>query len=52
MQALAQVIRWQTELQLVIGFFHSVNAVTIANRFQNAIPGTSWNAHEWDVARG
>jgi ABC-type transport system substrate-binding protein len=52
MQALAQVIRWQTELQLVIGFFHSVNAVTITNRFQNAIPGTSWNAHEWDVAQG
>jgi peptide/nickel transport system substrate-binding protein len=51
MQALAQVIHWQTDLQLVMGFFHSVNAVTITNRFQNALPGTSWNAHEWDVTR-
>jgi peptide/nickel transport system substrate-binding protein len=50
MQALARVIHWQTDLQLVIGFFHSVNAVTITNRFQRAIPGTSWNAHEWDIA--
>jgi len=51
MQALGQVIHWQTDLQLVIGFVHSVNAVLIANRLQNAVPGTSWNAHEWDVTR-
>ena len=48
-QALAQVIRWQTDLQLITGFFHSVNAVMMANRVQQVMAGTSWNAHEWSV---
>jgi peptide/nickel transport system substrate-binding protein len=49
LQLLAQLVHRQTNEQLVIGFFYSVNAVVMANRVQNATPGTSWNAHEWDV---
>jgi peptide/nickel transport system substrate-binding protein len=52
MQALAQLVRWQTDLQLVTGFFYSVNAILLSNRLENTHPGTGWNAHEWDVRRG
>lgn len=48
-QLLAQLVQRQTDLNLVMGFFYSVNAVMISNRLQNAIPATSWNAHEWDL---
>ena len=49
MQPLAQLIRWQTDLQLVIGFFYSVNGILLSDRMVNTHPGTGWNAHEWDV---
>jgi peptide/nickel transport system substrate-binding protein len=49
MQALSQLVRWQTDEQLVIGFFYSVNAVMVSNRMQNVVPATTWNVHQWDV---
>ena len=49
MQALAQLVHWQTDLQLVVGFFYSVNAILLSNRLENTHPGTGWNAHEWNV---
>ena len=49
MQALAQLVRWQTDLQLVIGFFYSVNGILLSDRLVNVHPGTGWNAHEWAV---
>ena len=49
MQALAQLVRWQTDLQLVIGFLYSVNAILLADRVRDTHPGTGWNAHEWAV---
>ena len=49
MQALAEIIRWQTDLQLVIGFFYSVNGILLSNRLENTHPGTGWNAHEWEL---
>jgi hypothetical protein len=49
MQHLAQLVRWQTDLQLVIGFFYSVNGILLSDRLVNTHPGTGWNAHQWDV---
>ena len=49
MHTLAELIRWQTDLQLVIGFFYSVNGILLSNRMVNTHPGTGWNAYEWDV---
>jgi hypothetical protein len=47
---LAQLVRMQTDLQLVTGFYFTVAAVLVNNRLRNVPPGTAWNAHEWDVA--
>jgi len=49
MQVAAQLVRWQTDLQLVTGLVFATNAIMISNRLQNALPGTTWNVHEWDT---
>jgi hypothetical protein len=49
MQALAELVRWQTEQQLVTGFFYSVNGILLADRMVNTHPGTGWSAHMWDA---
>lgn len=51
MRLLAQLIHWQSDLQLVIGLFYTARGIMIANRLQNTTPGTGWNAHEWEVTR-
>jgi peptide/nickel transport system substrate-binding protein len=49
MQALAEMVHVQTDLQLVIGLFYTVNAVMMSNRLQNVPPGNAWNAYLWDI---
>lgn len=49
MQALAQLVHFQTDQALVFGLFHTANTVMIANRVQNVTPDSTWNAHQWDV---
>ena len=43
------MVHFQTDLQLVMGLFYTVNAVMMSNRLQNAPPGNAWNAYLWDV---
>jgi ABC-type transport system substrate-binding protein len=47
---MGQLVRTQTDLQLVTGFYYTVGAVMMNNRLRNVPPATAWNAHEWDVA--
>jgi len=49
MSIMAQLIRQQTDLNLVMGLFFSVDAIMMANRLQNVPPASSWNAQEWDA---
>jgi ABC-type oligopeptide transport system substrate-binding subunit len=51
MRLLAQLIHWQTDQQLVIPLFYTVRGFVVASRLRNTTPGTSWNPHEWEVAR-
>jgi hypothetical protein len=51
MRLLAQLIHWQTDQELVIGLFHTARGIMLSNRLRKTTPGTSWNAHEWEVAR-
>lgn len=49
MQAMAQLIRMQTDQQLVMGLFFSADAIAMANRLQNVPAASTWNANQWDV---
>ncbi len=49
MDVMAQLIRLQTDLQLVMGLYYSVDAIMMANKLQEVRPAATWNAHEWDV---
>jgi ABC-type transport system substrate-binding protein len=51
MRLLAQLIHWQSDLQLVIPLFYTARGIVVANRLRNTTPGTSWNAHEWEIVR-
>jgi ABC-type transport system substrate-binding protein len=51
MDALAQLVRYQTDQVVVFGMFYSVTAVLMSNRLQHAEPATAWNAYEWDVTQ-
>jgi peptide/nickel transport system substrate-binding protein len=50
MDALAQLVHFQTDQVVVFGMFYSVTAVLMSNRLQHAEPATAWNAYEWDVS--
>jgi peptide/nickel transport system substrate-binding protein len=50
MSLLGQLVRQQTEGQLVIGLFYSADAIMVAKRLQHVPPRTAWNAHVWDLA--
>jgi ABC-type transport system substrate-binding protein len=49
-QLAAQLVQWQTDLQLVTGLVFATNAIMMSNRLQNALPGTTWNVHQWDAS--
>jgi peptide/nickel transport system substrate-binding protein len=49
MDLMSQLIKMQTELQLVMGLYYSVDAIMMANKLQNVRPAATWNANEWDV---
>jgi len=49
MRVMAQLIQQQTDLQLAMGIFYTVDAIMVANRLDSVFPGSSWNAHAWDV---
>jgi peptide/nickel transport system substrate-binding protein len=49
MDLMAQLIRMQTDLQLVMGLYYSADAIMMANRLVEVRPAATWNAHEWDV---
>ncbi len=49
MRALGQLVQLQTDQQLVMGLYYSVDAIMIANRLGNVPPGSAWNAHEWNI---
>jgi peptide/nickel transport system substrate-binding protein len=51
MQALAELVHFQTDQALLFGLFHTANTVMIANHVQNVAPDSLWNAHQWDVSR-
>jgi len=56
MQALAGIVRHQTENLSIMGMFFFVSPTMIANRLQGIVPRgdnftEAWNAHEWDVKR-
>lgn len=50
MQILTDIVRHQTDLQLVVGLFYTADAIMITKRLQNIPPGSSWNAHEWELS--
>jgi peptide/nickel transport system substrate-binding protein len=50
MQALAQIVRVQTDQLLLMGLYNTVYAIVMSNRLQQVPPGVAWNAHTWDVA--
>ena len=47
---MAQLIHQQTDLNLVMGLYFSVDAIMMANRLKNVPPASSWNAQDWDVS--
>jgi peptide/nickel transport system substrate-binding protein len=49
MDLMAQLVRMQTEHQLVMGLYYSADAIPIANRLLEVRPAATWNAHDWDV---
>ena len=49
LQILGEIVHHQTDLQLVTGLFYTADAIMIANRLQSVPPGSSWNAHLWEV---
>jgi ABC-type transport system substrate-binding protein len=49
MGVMAQMIKMQTDLNLVMGLFFSVDAIMMANKLQNVPPASSWNAQLWDL---
>jgi len=49
MDIMAQLINMQTDLNLVMGTYFSVDAIMMANRLQNVPPAATWNAQDWDV---
>ena len=49
MQALAQIVRVQTDQLLLMGLYYTVYAIVMSNRLQQVPPGVAWNAHNWDV---
>jgi peptide/nickel transport system substrate-binding protein len=49
MDVMSQLIRLQTDLQLVMGLYYSVDAIMMANKLQEVRPAATWNAHAWDV---
>jgi peptide/nickel transport system substrate-binding protein len=49
MGIMAQLIRWQTDNNLAMGMYYSVDAIMMANRLQNVLPAATFNAHDWDV---
>jgi peptide/nickel transport system substrate-binding protein len=56
MQALAGIVRHQTENLSIMGMFFFVSPTMIANRLAGIVPRgdgftEAWNAHEWDVKR-
>jgi peptide/nickel transport system substrate-binding protein len=51
MQVLGQIVHLQTDQQLVMGLYYSVDAIMVANRLRNIPPGSAWNAHSWEYVR-
>jgi peptide/nickel transport system substrate-binding protein len=49
MRVMAQLIQQQTDLQLVMGIFYTVDAIMMGNRVDGVQPGSSWNAQAWDT---
>jgi peptide/nickel transport system substrate-binding protein len=54
MEALAGVVRHQTENLAILGLIYNVNPSMVANRVQNVVPRgerftEAWNAHEWEL---
>ncbi|HZT07897.1 MAG TPA: ABC transporter substrate-binding protein [Chloroflexota bacterium] len=49
MKALGALIHFQTDQQLVMGLFYSVDAIMMTNRLVGVPPASGWNAHTWDV---
>jgi hypothetical protein len=49
MRVLGQLVHQQTNLQLVMGLYYSVDAIMMSNRLANVPPASGWNAHTWDV---
>jgi ABC-type transport system substrate-binding protein len=50
MQAMGQIIRQQTDQQLLMGIFYTVDAIMMANRLKNVPPASTWNAETWEVS--
>ncbi len=50
MDLMAQLIHMQTELQLVMCLYYSVDAIMMANKLREVRPATTWNAQDWDIA--
>ena len=51
MGIMAQLIKLQTDLNLVMGLYFSVDAIMMANRLKNVPPASTWNVQDW-VASG
>lgn len=51
MQVLGEIVHMQTDLQLVMGLYYSVDAIMMANRLENVPPASGWNAHDWNIRR-
>jgi peptide/nickel transport system substrate-binding protein len=49
MQVMGQLIRLQTDLQLVMGLFYSADAIVMSNRLIGVPPASTWNVQSWDV---
>jgi ABC-type transport system substrate-binding protein len=50
MDVLRQIVHRVSDEVLVLPLFEYQIPVLIGNRIQNVIPGSTWNAHEWDVS--
>jgi peptide/nickel transport system substrate-binding protein len=51
MQVLGQLVHQQSNLQLVMGLYYSVDAIMMSSQLVGVPPASGWNAHTWDVQR-